>query len=124
MSQERRMLEKKETEVARRLRSAYKNAKASNRSITQEWVAEQADTKQPLVAQYMNGQRPIGTDVLFAMCKAIGVNPAEIDPIRVDKLMSAIDIERSLVIELYSKLDSDSKKIITDLMGRMISPPN
>ena len=119
MGDKRRELEPEELIVAERLKNAYTNARAKDRSITQEYVAEQANTNQPLVALYLNGKRPIGTDVLFAMCKAIGVSVADIDPARAEKIVFGGKDEKTRVMGLFSQLDADSQELIVTMMEKM-----
>ena len=116
MAEKRRQLTPNELIVARKLKAAYKSS-----GLNQECIAKKAGTTQSLVALYLNGKRPLGTDALFDICNAIGVSPADIDPDRIKKMMSVVVEEASAINQLYKKLDSASQKLITAVMKRMIT---
>jgi len=118
MNSDRRELTHDEKAVAKRLKAAWLNAKAANKSMNQKWIADEVGANQPLIAQYLNGNRPIGTDTLLAICKAVGVSITEIDPIRADKLRSGLgnNAKPDEITSLYLELNEPSRNLIKSLI--------
>lgn len=119
MPEDRRELSDYELSVAARLKAAAIAAKSDDRRITQEYIAEQVKSNQPLIALYLNGKRPINTDTLFDICAAIGVNVKDIDPKRAKKITFKGEDTESRFMNRYLSLAPAKQKIIEDLMAQL-----
>ncbi|MBB3832521.1 phage repressor protein C with HTH and peptisase S24 domain [Xanthomonas arboricola] len=66
-----------DVKAASRLKSAWA-ARARERGITQDKMAEELGITQGAVSQYLNGRIPMNYRTLYAFCRALGISDAEI----------------------------------------------
>ena len=48
--------------------------------VTQKYLAKALGLTQPAISQYLNGRLKLNTDFIMGVCRALKVNPIEIDP--------------------------------------------
>jgi SOS-response transcriptional repressor LexA len=87
----RRPLTEEEIEEAQRLKRAWDDYKLRHKGATQTWLAQETNIgTQGAVGQYLLGKIPLNLEALFAICAAIGEDPAKISP----RLVAIVEPER------------------------------
>lgn len=117
-----------EKAAAERLRAAWESYRAQHKGATQTWLGSETHLgNQSLMGQYLGGMIPLNHKALFAICKAISVDPTTIsaeltatlpakklpglDPSQKTALVY-VDAEELRILTQYREATHRGKKII------------